>query len=156
MKIISHSVKETLNLGAALAKHLEPGDIICLEGELGSGKTTLTKGIAKGLGVSPAKVTSSSFILIRAHQDGRIPLFHFDLYRLKNSNEIALLGYEEYLYAEGVSVIEWAEKLNCLMPKERLMVKLAYGRQNKRMIKITAVGTRYEELLRRVHEPRPF
>ncbi len=94
MRIISNSVEDTLNLGVHLAKHLEPGDIICLKGELGSGKTTLTKGIASGLGVDPAKVTSSSFILIRVHQEAKIPLFHFDLYRLKSANQIASLGYE--------------------------------------------------------------
>jgi len=152
MKIVSKSVKETLNLGASLARYLKPGDIICLEGELGSGKTTLTKGIARGLGVSPAKVTSSSFILIRAHQEGRIPLFHFDLYRLKDSSDIVALGYEEYLYDEGVAVIEWPEKLNCLMPKERLMVKLAYARADSRTFEISGQGSRYKDLIRSWNE----
>jgi len=150
MKIISNSVKDTLNLGRAIAKYLKPGDIVCLEGELGSGKTTLTKGIAAGLGVSKAKVTSSSFILIRQHLEGRLPLFHFDLYRLKNPGDIASLGYEEYFYGEGVSVIEWANNLECLMPKERLMVELSYGRQNKRVFEFSAQGARYKELLREI------
>lgn len=148
MKIISHSVKDTINLGLNLAKRLMPGDIICLEGELGAGKTILTKGIAAGLGVSKAKVTSSSFILIRQHLGGKLPLFHFDLYRLKETSDIASLGYEEYLYGEGVSVIEWAKKLECLMPKERLMVELSYGPKTKRIIMITAVGSRYKDLLK--------
>jgi tRNA threonylcarbamoyladenosine biosynthesis protein TsaE len=134
----------------ALAKHLSSGDIICLEGELGAGKTTLTKGIAEGLGVSKAKVTSSSFILIRQHLEGRLALFHFDLYRLKEPLDLARLGYEEYLYGEGVSVIEWAKKLECLMPKERLMVELSYGLGSKRVIKITARGARYKDLLRKI------
>ncbi len=150
MRIISNSVEDTLNLGVHLAKHLEPGDIICLKGELGSGKTTLTKGIASGLGVDPAKVTSSSFILIRVHQEAKIPLFHFDLYRLKSANQIASLGYEEYFYDEGVSVIEWAEKLDCLMPKERLMVELSYGPGNKRIFKFSGQGERYKGLLREI------
>ena len=148
MKIISNSVKDTLSLGKSLAKHLKPGDIICLEGELGAGKTTLTKGIAAGLGLSKAKVTSSSFILIRQHLEGRLPLFHFDLYRLKEPTDIAGLGYEEYLYGEGVSVIEWANKLECLMPKERLMVELSHGLGTKRIIKISGQGARYKDLLR--------
>ena len=150
MKIISNSVKETVNLGASLAKFLKPGDIICLEGELGAGKTTLTKGIAEGLGVSKAEVTSSSFILIRQHLEGRLPLFHFDLYRLKEPGDIASLGYEEYLYGEGVSVIEWADKLECLMPKDRLMVELSYGPGKTRVINITAMGARYKDLLKRI------
>jgi len=150
MQIISNSVKDTLNLGTSLAKHLRPGDIICLEGELGAGKTTLTKGIAVGLGISKAKVTSSSFILIRQHLEGRLALFHFDLYRLKEPTDIARLGYEEYLYGEGISVIEWAKKLECLMPKERLMVELTYGPGTKRVIKISGCGARYKELLEEI------
>ncbi len=150
MKIISNSVKDTLKLGASFARHLKPGDIICLEGELGAGKTTLTKGIAAGLGVSKAKVTSSSFVLIRQHLEGRLALFHFDLYRLKEPGDIASLGYEEYFYGEGVSVIEWAKKLECLMPKERLMVELFYGRGNKRIIEISGEGARYKELLKEI------
>jgi len=152
MKIISNSVKDTLNLGRIISRHLKPGDVICLNGELGSGKTTLTKGIAEGLGVSRAKVTSSSFILIRQHLEGRIPFFHFDLYRLKAAGDIAILGYEEYFYGEGVSVIEWAQNLECLMPSEHLMVELSYGRLNKRTFKFAASGARYKELLRRLHE----
>ncbi|MDO8663039.1 MAG: tRNA (adenosine(37)-N6)-threonylcarbamoyltransferase complex ATPase subunit type 1 TsaE [Candidatus Omnitrophota bacterium] len=152
MKIISKSVKETLNLGSSLARQLKPGDIICLKGNLGSGKTTLTKGIAIGLGIDKAKVTSSSFILIRQHPEGSIPLFHFDLYRLKSSGEIAALGFEEYLYDDGVSVIEWAEKLECLMPQEHLTVKLAYYPGNKRVFEFLAQGARYKNLLRSLRE----
>lgn len=140
-------------MGASLAKYLEPGDIICLKGNLGSGKTTLTKGIASGLGVNKAKVTSSSFVLIRQHLEGRLPLFHLDLYRLQEVGDIAALGYEEYFYDKGVSVIEWAENLDCLMPKEHLMVELAYGREDdKRVLKFLARGLRYKELLRRFDE----
>lgn len=148
MKIISRSARDTLKLGASLAGCLQPGDIICLEGGLGSGKTTLAKGIAAGLGVSPAKVTSSSFILVREHPEGKFPLFHFDLYRLKNTSDIASLGFEEYLYGEGIAVIEWAERLDCLMPKERLMVKLSYGPGEQRVLRFSGEGRRYKELLR--------
>lgn len=153
MKIISKSVKETLKIGASLARCLQPGDIICLEGNLGSGKTTLAKGIAAGLGIDQNKVTSSSFVLIRQHLEGRVPLFHFDLYRLQGAGNIATLGYEEYLYAEGVSVIEWADNLDCLMPKEHLMVELSYGQQgNSRVLRFSAKGAHYKELLGRFNE----
>lgn len=152
MKIISGSVKETLYLGASLSRLLLPGDIICLKGNLGTGKTTLTKGIAAGLGVNKSRVTSSSFVLIRQHLEGRIPLFHFDLYRLKEAGNLATLGYEEYLYDEGVSVIEWAENLGCLMPKECLTVELSYCPDEKRTLKFLAKGARYKGLLRRLNE----
>ncbi|MFH0855531.1 MAG: tRNA (adenosine(37)-N6)-threonylcarbamoyltransferase complex ATPase subunit type 1 TsaE [Candidatus Omnitrophota bacterium] len=153
MKIVSQSARETLSLGAVLSGCLKPGDIICLKGNLGSGKTILTKGIAAGLGVNKDKVTSSSFILIRQHLGGRIPLFHFDLYRLQEAGSIAMLGYEEYFYDDGVSVIEWAQNLGCLMPRERLMIELSYGRpKDKRVIKITAAGLRYKELLKGIRK----
>ncbi|MDD5196252.1 MAG: tRNA (adenosine(37)-N6)-threonylcarbamoyltransferase complex ATPase subunit type 1 TsaE [Candidatus Omnitrophota bacterium] len=147
MQIISQSVKDTLNLGRLLAGHLQAGDIICLEGELGSGKTVFTKGIAEGLGVNKAKVTSSSFILIRGHLEGRVPLYHFDLYRLKDPGDIAAVGYEEYFYDEGVAVIEWAQKLDYLMPKEHLMVELSYRGKNKRMLKFSASAARYKKII---------
>ncbi|MDD2927499.1 MAG: tRNA (adenosine(37)-N6)-threonylcarbamoyltransferase complex ATPase subunit type 1 TsaE [Candidatus Omnitrophica bacterium] len=147
MQIISQSVKDTLNLGRLLAGQLQAGDIICLEGELGSGKTVFTKGIAEGLGVDKTKVTSSSFILIRRHLEGRVPLYHFDLYRLKDPGDIAAVGYEEYFYDEGVAVIEWAQNLDYLMPKEYLMVELSYRGKNKRMLKFSASAARYKKII---------
>ena len=156
MKIISQSVKETLNLGRLIAGHLGAGDIICLKGELGSGKTVFTKGLAEGLGVNKAKVTSSSFILIRRHLEGKIPLYHFDLYRLKEPGDIAAVGYEEYFYDEGVVVIEWAQNLDYLMPKEHLMVELSYRGENKRMLKFSATAARYKKLLKVLNESRTF
>jgi tRNA threonylcarbamoyladenosine biosynthesis protein TsaE len=152
MQITSQSVKETLNLGRELARHLEAGDIICLKGELGSGKTVFTKGIAEGLSVNKAKVTSSSFILIRRHLEGKFPLYHFDLYRLEKPGDIAALGYEEYFYDEGVAVIEWAEKLDCFMPKEHLMVELSYRGENRRRLKFSATSPRYKKLLKELNE----
>ncbi|MDD2679374.1 MAG: tRNA (adenosine(37)-N6)-threonylcarbamoyltransferase complex ATPase subunit type 1 TsaE [Candidatus Omnitrophica bacterium] len=152
MQIISQSVKDTLHLGRLLARLLTAGDIICLTGELGSGKTVFTKGIAEGLGVNQAKVTSSSFILIRQHLEGKVPLYHFDLYRLQKPGDLAAVGYEEYLYDEGVAVIEWAEKLDCLMPREHLMVELSYRGENKRLLKFSATTPRYKKLLRVLNE----
>jgi tRNA threonylcarbamoyladenosine biosynthesis protein TsaE len=152
MRIISRSVIQTQKLGKIISKHLNSGDIVCLEGNLGTGKTVLTKGIAQGLGVDKTKVTSSSFILIRQHLEGRLPLYHFDLYRLSQGQDIASLGYEEYLYGDGICVIEWAERLNSLMPKECLMVELAYGANESRIIKISAYGLRYIKLLKEINE----
>src|SRR3989338_4308854 len=111
MELISKSVNQTKNIGRVIAKHLASADIICLFGELGSGKTMLAKGIARGLKINESKVISPTFVLIREHSKGILPLYHFDLYRLKNECEIVAIGYEEYLYGDGVSVIEWADRL---------------------------------------------
>ena len=152
MEIISGSFKETLRIGRLIAKYLKPQDIICLSGELGSGKTVLTKGIAVGLGIKAFNVTSSSFVLIREHLKGRLPLYHFDLYRLKAAQDISSIGYEEYFYGNGVSVIEWPERLGCLMPKEYLKVKLSYRGGFKRGLKFHAAGPRYKKLLKDINE----
>ncbi len=156
MKIISHSFKETLKFGKFIAKHLKPADVICLSGELGSGKTVLAKGIASGLGIETSKITSSSFILIREHLQGRLPFYHFDFYRLKEAQDISALGYEEYFYGDGVSVIEWPERLKYLIPKEHLKIELSYQGEFKRGLKFYAQGLRYKELLKDIHEPRTF
>jgi len=154
--IISHSFKETLKFGKAIAKHLKPADIICLSGELGSGKTVLAKGIASGLGIKTSKITSSSFVLIREHLEGRLPFYHFDLYRLKEARDISTLGYENYLSGDGVSVIEWGEKLKYLTPKEHLKVELSYHGKFKRTLKFYAQGARFKDLLREIRESRTF
>ncbi len=152
MEIISGSFKETLKIGKIIAQHLKPQDIICLSGELGSGKTVLTKGIASGLGIEAFDVTSSSFVLIREHLKGRLPFYHFDLYRLKAAHDISILGYEEYFYGNGVSVIEWPERLGNLVPKEYLKVELAYRGELKRGLKFYASGSRYKKLLEDINE----
>ena len=152
MVIQSHSVKETLSIGKRIARHLRQGDIICLCGNLGAGKTVLTKGIAEGLGISRGKVISPSFVLIRQHTQGALPLYHFDLYRLNQPQDILALGYEEYLYNEGVAVIEWADKLEYLLPKEFLKVELTLKDESQRVLKFIPVGRRYNELMENVHE----
>lgn len=152
MEIISRSVNDTKNIGRQIAKKLKPGDIICLFGQLGSGKTVLTKGIAKGLKIKESKVISPSFVLIREHSKGRLPLYHFDLYRLKNSCEILALGYEEYFYDDGVSVVEWADRLKSLTPNEFLKIDLKLKSDSQRRIKFSAFGGRYKELLKKIHE----
>lgn len=150
MKMISRSVKQTLRLGRVIAGNLEPGDIICLFGGLGSGKTVLAKGIAQGLGIKKEEVTSSSFVLISEHNQGRMPLFHFDFYRLKREEDILALGYEEYFYGEGVSIVEWADRLKRLLPKEFLKVELGFGPDSARLIKISVFGERYKKLAKMI------
>ena len=125
MQIISYSARETISIGRVIAKYLKPKDIIALSGSLGSGKTVLAKGIALGLRIPVAFLTSSSFVIIKPHLSGRLPLYHFDLYRL-GSSDMPGLGYEEYFYGEGVSVVEWPERMGHFFPQEYLKIELRY------------------------------
>jgi len=129
------SEKETREIGRAIGKSLLPGDIICLVGELGSGKTTITQGIAQGLGVG-GPVNSASFKLINEYK-GRIPVYHFDLFRLDKLSEVEELGYREYFYNQGVTIIEWAEKMRPLWPEKRVEIELKIISGDNREIKIT-------------------
>ena len=111
LDMITNSAKETMLIGEKLARKLKPGDMIALSGDLGSGKTTFTKGIGKGLGVKDSKrINSPTFVLIREYS-GKVPLYHLDLYRLDDLEGIENLAIEEYIYGNGVTVIEWAEKI---------------------------------------------
>jgi tRNA threonylcarbamoyladenosine biosynthesis protein TsaE len=152
MLIQTYSVKETLDLGKKISRYLQRGDIICLFGQLGSGKTVLTKGLAEGLGIKGSQVISPTFVLMREHDSGSLPFYHFDLYRLQHTQEILALGYEEYFYDEGVTVIEWADRLGCLLPKEFLKVELSFKDESERLLKFIPTGKRYRELMEKVHE----
>jgi tRNA threonylcarbamoyladenosine biosynthesis protein TsaE len=145
-KFISNSPEETVNFGESLAKSFKGGDIVCFFGDLGSGKTTLIKGIAKGLKIGHAKVNSPTFVLMNVYH-GRLPLFHFDLYRLDNVEGISSIGYDEFLYDDGVSVIEWADRLGTLLPEEYLRVDLKHKKNDQRTIQLSAQGSRYQRLV---------
>lgn len=151
MEIISRSVNETIKAGKGIAKYLSAGDILCLKGELGSGKTVFVKGIASGLGIEARDVISPSFVLIRCHS-AKLPLFHFDLYRLSDPKDILNLGYEDYLFDGGVSAIEWPERLGCLMPKEFLKIELSLRTTTHRLLKFSARGEHYLKLLEEIHD----
>ncbi len=134
--MITNSAKETILAGENLAKKLKPGDVIALSGNLGSGKTTFTKGIGKGLGVKDSKrINSPTFVLIKEYS-GKIPLYHLDLYRLEGLREIENIAIEEYVYGNGVTVIEWAEKIKCILPEKRISVKFKVKGADKREIEI--------------------
>ena len=140
MKVISESREETIAIGEGLAKKLKKGDVVALIGNLGSGKTVLTKGIAKGLGVkrAAARVNSPSFVIIKEHK-GRIPLYHFDLYRLDRASSLDQMNYEEYFYGDGVTIIEWADKILPLLPSRYIEVRLSVISENKRKIGVRKV-----------------
>lgn len=136
-ELIVTSCSETEKLGLTLGDTALPGDVICLDGELGAGKTTLTQAIAKGLNVPPAYyITSPSFAILHEYP-GRIPLYHMDFYRLHNSQDVEDLGFEEYFYLSGVIVIEWSEKASDLLPEERLNLYLKIKPGEKRIIQCT-------------------
>lgn len=151
MKIASRSVNDTIKIGRKLAKNLEKSDIVCLIGKLGSGKTVLTKGIAAGLGIKKEKIISPTFVLIRQYRS-KIPLYHFDLYRLAAPKDILVLGYEEYFYDEGVTVIEWADRLKYLLPEEYLKIELFIKEDKLRLLKFSAFGKHYKESLKKIYE----
>ena len=146
LSFLSKKTEDTVRIGKRLARALRKGDIVCLSGDLGTGKTTFTQGIAKGLGIREKFVNSPTFILMNEY-DGRLPLFHFDLYRIDNAKEILSIGYEEFLYDNGVAVVEWAEKLGALIPKNYLKVKFTHKSDNERFIEFGAVGKRAEEII---------
>lgn len=145
-KIITKSPEETKAFGKRLAKYFKQGDIICFFGDLGSGKTTIIKGIAEGLKIDSKKVNSPTFVLMNVYE-GRRTLFHFDLYRLEDIEGISSTGYDEFFYGNGVSFIEWADRLGTFLPKEYLKVEMTHKTLEERRIKLTAKGVRYQELL---------
>jgi len=152
MYVLTRSSKETKKLGKEVGKELSRGSIIALTGELGSGKTTLIQGIGEGIGVS-SMIKSPSFTIIHKYP-GRIPLYHFDLYRLKDEREIIPLGYEEYFYKrEGIIVVEWAEKIKNLLPAEHLKIDIQILNLSKRKISLNPQGSYYEKLVKRLLNP---
>ena len=122
------SEEDTRRLGLTIADALEPGDIVALVGDLGTGKTALTKYIAEGLGVTE-DVISPTFTIVREYRSGRLPLFHFDVYRLSDGQELLDTGAEDYLEGDGVSVIEWADIVADVLPTDALVVSIEYGEQ---------------------------
>lgn len=147
MEIISYNTEETMALGQRLAKTLPKQSILCLYGDLGSGKTTFVKGLAEGLGIESRLVNSPTFVLLNVYQ-GKRPLYHFDFYRLQSTEEIAAIGYDEFLYGEGIAVIEWSERFGPFLPSEHLRLEFIFKNETERLIKIEAKGEKYKEILK--------
>ncbi len=145
LDFISHSEGQTRRLGARLAAFLAPGDVLALQGDLGSGKTRWAQGVCQGLGVT-GPVNSPTFTLVNEYQ-GHCPVYHIDLYRLADGPELLTFGLEEYLYGPGVSLIEWAERAAALLPEEHLAVEFHYLGETKRRIVLQARGTRFLTVL---------
>lgn len=135
--LISKNSGDTLDVGRIIGENLTGGSVVALTGELGAGKTCLTQGIAKGLGIPEGYyITSPTFTLINEYP-GRISLYHMDVYRLSGSRDLEDMGYEEYFSGDGVVVIEWAEKVDDIIPVEAMFVKLEHINGNKRKIRIS-------------------
>lgn len=137
----THNESETMILGERIGATLKPGDVIALTGDLGAGKTTLTKGIAHGLGVE-SEVASPTFTIIHEHR-GKTPLYHIDLYRLESEDLLADLGLEEYLYGQGVTVVEWAERMEGFLPASALRVHLSLANETERDIQLSSSSDRW-------------
>lgn len=144
MNFIIDSVDKTVDIGLQIGKLVNRGDIICLIGDLGTGKTHITKGIAKGLEIHD-HITSPTFNIVNEYK-GRLKLYHFDVYRVNDPDEIEAIGFDEYIFGDGVSIVEWANYIEELIPKEYLKVeitKLPELGDTFRKINITYNGNRY-------------
>lgn len=133
--MLSTSIEETIQFGREFAAQLKPGDVICLEGDLGAGKTHFVKGIASFFGVKEDAVNSPTFTLINEYE-ASTPVFHFDCYRLKSEQEALEIGVEEYLYGDGISVVEWPQKIGNLLPPNSVWVTITHKSETEREIVI--------------------
>ena len=147
IEIISNSAAQTIEIARLIGGKLKDGDLLALSGELGSGKTCFTKGLALGLGVSDDyQITSPTFTLINEYP-ARCKLYHFDVYRLNGYSELEDLGYEEYLSGDGVVVIEWAEKIAELIPPDSIFINFEHIDENGRKMIIRGLKSRLSELI---------
>ncbi|MBR1842606.1 MAG: tRNA (adenosine(37)-N6)-threonylcarbamoyltransferase complex ATPase subunit type 1 TsaE [Oscillospiraceae bacterium] len=137
MTYFTKSEAETSALGAELASRLAPGAVIAMYGDLGAGKTAFTRGLASGLGLK-SRVSSPTFTIVNEYL-GRIPLFHFDMYRLKDADELFEIGWEDYLARGGVCVVEWSENVEGAFPPETIVVKIEKTGENERSIEIEGI-----------------
>ena len=143
---LSHSSLHTERLGERLAAHAVPGEVIALWGELGAGKTVLARGIGIGLGFDEDTVTSPTFVILHEHSGGRLPLFHLDLYRLRQQ-DLGSTGWEECLDAGGITVIEWPDRAGDELPLDRLDVRIEHIAESKRRVTLASTGPRSARLL---------
>ena len=145
VEFASSSIEETQAFGERLGRALRPGDVVACSGELGSGKTTLIQGIARGLGRDPETIKSPTFVLVREHP-GEVPLVHVDGYRLEGSPAVASLDLELLFSPRKITVIEWAERFGALVPEVHLALRLEHVSTNRRRITVSGQGARGQEI----------
>lgn len=148
VKIVSKSTADTEEIAKTLAKIVQAGDVITLEGDLGVGKTAFTKGLAQGLNIEE-RVTSPTFTIVKEYA-GTLPLYHMDVYRLEHSEED--LGFDEYFYGDGVTVIEWAQFIADFLPEQYLAITLERTGETSRELTFEAVGSEYERHIEQLRE----
>jgi tRNA threonylcarbamoyladenosine biosynthesis protein TsaE len=145
-EIHSSSAEDTFAIGKVLGQSLFPGALVALSGDLGAGKTCCIQGIAMGLGVEERSlITSPTFTLIQEYQ-GRLPIYHFDVYRLTHDAEMYDLGYEEYFYGEGVTLIEWAERVEAFLPQDCLQIQLHIEKDLSRTLRFCSIHEQYKQV----------
>ena len=138
MELLSHSPEDTEDIGARLAEQLEPGAVVAFTGDLGAGKTAFTRGLARGLGI-PDRITSPTFTIVNEYEGGRLPLFHFDMYRLGSADELFDIGWEDYLCRGGVCAVEWSENIADALEEDALRVDIRRGASDQERV-ITIAG----------------
>ena len=141
MQFVSHSTQETEQFGEEVAKSLRGGDVLAFTGSLGMGKTAFTRGLARGLGCR-GRVTSPTFTIVNEY-DGKISLFHFDMYRLGSSDELFDIGWDDYLARGGVCAVEWSERVSGALPDDTIYVDIARGEEDENTRTITVTGGRF-------------
>lgn len=146
MEIICKTGDETEKIGYVLGKHAISGDVFCLSGDLGAGKTLLCRGVARAQGVSAVDVTSPTFTLMNMYQGRKLEVRHFDLYRLNSPEELTDIGFYEYAGGEGITLIEWADLFTSELPEEYLQISITLIPEGRK-ITLRALGLRYEKLL---------
>ncbi len=138
MELLSHSPEDTEDIGARLAEQLEPGAVVAFTGDLGAGKTAFTRGLARGLGI-PDRITSPTFTIVNEYEGGRLPLFHFDMYRLGSADELFDIGWEDYLCRGGVCAVEWSENIADALEEDAVRVDIRRGASDQERV-ITIAG----------------
>ena len=144
VKIYLDGEEQTKEIGYRLGKLLTPGSVICLIGDLGAGKTTMTQSLAKAIGVDDY-ITSPTFTIVNEYE-GNMPLYHFDVYRIGSSEEMYDIGYDEYINSDGVCIIEWANLIEDILPNEYLDIELIYKDMGREMI-LKPVGEKYKKIV---------
>lgn len=145
-----NNAKETEDLGILLGKKLKGGEVIAMSGDLGAGKTTMTKSIAKGLEIND-HITSPTFTIVNEYE-GRVKLYHFDVYRIGDIEEMYDLGFEEYIYSNAVSIIEWANLIEEILPKDKINIDIISLDEEKRKVTISGEGEKFESLVKELKE----
>lgn len=147
MEFIVNNADSTIELGKKLGSLLNSGDIICINGDLGAGKTHFTKGVARGLSINEP-ITSPTFTIVNEYT-GRLKLYHFDVYRVNDPDEIELIGFDEYIFSDAVSIIEWSNYIENLIPKEHIEIEIKKALDlgmDYRRVTIKCYGDRYEHI----------